>query len=115
VVITEYDLPRQTIAPHDVRTDVDGFVWYSNFVENELGRLDPKSLEYTEVSIPAGVAADDGRVPAEDPLDGRSRPGSQLGHLGFTQVIASSRLFRQPKVLKSPFKHGKCAHLLGRL
>jgi len=30
VVITEYDLPRKTIAPHDVRTDADGMVWYSN-------------------------------------------------------------------------------------
>ena len=36
-VITEYDLPRKTIAPHDVRTDADGMVWYSNFVENFLG------------------------------------------------------------------------------
>ena len=42
VVITEYDLPRKTIAPHDVRTDAQGHVWYSNFVENFLGELDPK-------------------------------------------------------------------------
>ncbi len=38
VVITEYDMPRTTIAPHDVRTDRDGYVWYSDFVENYLGR-----------------------------------------------------------------------------
>src|ERR1700722_16683984 len=36
VVITEYDMPRTTIAPHDVRTDALGHVWYSNFVENFL-------------------------------------------------------------------------------
>ena len=41
VVITEYDMPRKTIAPHDVRTDRDGHVWYSDFVENFLGELDP--------------------------------------------------------------------------
>jgi virginiamycin B lyase len=53
VVITEYDLPRQTIAPHDVRTDADGFIWYSNFVENELGRLDPRTGAHKEFAYPA--------------------------------------------------------------
>ena len=53
VVITEYDLPRGTIAPHDVRTDADGFVWYSNFVENFLGKLDPRTGAHTEFAYPA--------------------------------------------------------------
>jgi virginiamycin B lyase len=52
VVITEYDLPRRTIAPHDVRTDARGFVWYSNFVENFLGRLDPRTDEHMEYAYP---------------------------------------------------------------
>ena len=52
VVITEYDLPRKAIAPHDVRTDRDGHVWYSDFVENFLGELDPKSGALTEYPIP---------------------------------------------------------------
>jgi virginiamycin B lyase len=52
VVITEYDLPRQTIAPHDVRTDRNGNVWYSDFVENFLGELDPKTGALTEYPIP---------------------------------------------------------------
>jgi streptogramin lyase len=52
VVITEYDLPRQTIAPHDVRTDAQGHVWYSNFVENFLGELDPKTGAHREYAIP---------------------------------------------------------------
>jgi virginiamycin B lyase len=52
VVITEYDLPRETIAPHDVRTDVDGNVWYSNFVENFLGELDPKTGTNRDYPIP---------------------------------------------------------------
>ncbi len=51
-VITEYDLPRKTIAPHDVRTDAEGLVWYSNFVENFLGRLDPKSGAHVEFAYP---------------------------------------------------------------
>jgi streptogramin lyase len=52
VVITEYDLPRQTIAPHDVRTDAAGHVWYSNFVENFLGELDPKTGANRDYPIP---------------------------------------------------------------
>jgi virginiamycin B lyase len=52
VVITEYALPRKTIAPHDVRTDAQGNVWYSNFVENFLGELDPKTGEQKEYAIP---------------------------------------------------------------
>jgi len=52
MVVTEYDLPRKTIAPHDVRTDPNGFIWYSNFVENELGRLDPKTGAHKEFAYP---------------------------------------------------------------
>jgi virginiamycin B lyase len=52
VVITEYDMPRKTIAPHDVRLDANGMVWYSNFVENFLGRLDPNTGEHREFAYP---------------------------------------------------------------
>jgi virginiamycin B lyase len=52
VVITEYDLPRKTIAPHDVRTDEHGNVWYSNFVENFLGELDLRTGAHQEYPIP---------------------------------------------------------------
>lgn len=52
VVITEYDLPRKTIAPHDVRTDAAGNVWYSDFVENVLGELDPRTGAVAEYPIP---------------------------------------------------------------
>jgi streptogramin lyase len=52
VVITEYELPRATIAPHDVRTDAAGHVWYSNFVENDLGELDPKTGANRDYPIP---------------------------------------------------------------
>jgi len=52
VIITEYALPRPTIAPHDVRPDADGIVWYSNFVEPFIGRLDPKSGAHEEFRYP---------------------------------------------------------------
>jgi streptogramin lyase len=52
VVITEYALPRSTIAPHDVRTDAQGNVWYSDFVGNELGELDPRTGANRDYPIP---------------------------------------------------------------
>jgi virginiamycin B lyase len=51
VVITEYDLPRETIQPHDVVVDADGIAWYSSFGEQNLGRLDPRTGKVTEYPI----------------------------------------------------------------
>jgi hypothetical protein len=33
VIVTEYDMPRPTLAPHALQPDAAGFIWYSNFVE----------------------------------------------------------------------------------
>jgi len=52
VIITEYDLPRKTIEPHDVIVDAEGIVWFSNFGEQFLGRLDPKTATVTEYPVP---------------------------------------------------------------
>ncbi len=51
VIYTEYDLPRETISPHDVIVDDGGMVWYSSFGEQNLGRLDPKTGKVTEFPI----------------------------------------------------------------
>jgi len=48
VVITEYDLPRKTMQPHDVIVDAAGTVWFSDFGENSLSKLDPKTAKVTE-------------------------------------------------------------------
>jgi streptogramin lyase len=48
VIITEWDLPRTTIEPHDVIVDKDGVAWYSNFGEQSFGKLDPKTGKHTE-------------------------------------------------------------------
>ena len=48
VIYTEYDLPRQEMAPHDVIVDRDGIVWFSGFGEQSLGRLDPRTGKITE-------------------------------------------------------------------
>jgi streptogramin lyase len=52
VVVTEYDLPRKTIEPHDVILDRDGMVWYSDFGAMSLGRMDPRTGKVTEYPIP---------------------------------------------------------------
>jgi streptogramin lyase len=52
VIVTEYDLPRATIEPHDVILDRDGMVWYSNFGEQKFGKLDPKTGKVTEFAVP---------------------------------------------------------------
>ncbi|MBV8032948.1 MAG: SMP-30/gluconolactonase/LRE family protein [Betaproteobacteria bacterium] len=51
VVYTEYDLPRETISPHDVLVDREGIVWFSSFGEQNLGRLDPKTGAVKEYPI----------------------------------------------------------------
>jgi virginiamycin B lyase len=52
VIYTEYDLPRETIEPHDVIVDKEGIAWYSSFGEQNLGRLDPKTGKVTEYPVP---------------------------------------------------------------
>jgi len=52
VIITEYDLPRPAIEPHDVVVDAEGIAWYSNFGEQTLGKLDPKTGKVMEYPVP---------------------------------------------------------------
>ncbi len=51
VLYTEYELPRETISPHDVIVDSAGMAWYSSFGEQNLGRLDPRTGEVREFPI----------------------------------------------------------------
>ena len=51
-IVTEYDLPRKMIQPHDVVLDEQGIVWFSHFGEQFLGRFDPKTGKYSEFPIP---------------------------------------------------------------
>jgi streptogramin lyase len=51
-VITEYDLPRRLIQPHDVILDAEGVAWFTHFGEQFLGRFDPKTLKVSEYPLP---------------------------------------------------------------
>jgi virginiamycin B lyase len=52
VIVTEYDLPRRRIQPHDVIVDDQGIIWFSHFAEQFLGKFDPKTGKYSEFPIP---------------------------------------------------------------
>jgi virginiamycin B lyase len=52
VIITEYDLPNRLIQPHDVMLDHDGTVWYSDFGQMFLGKMDPATGKVTQYPIP---------------------------------------------------------------
>jgi virginiamycin B lyase len=51
-IITEYDLPRPLAMPHDVVVDSTGVAWYSDFGEQFIGRVDPRTGKVTEFPIP---------------------------------------------------------------
>jgi streptogramin lyase len=52
VVITEWDLPRPTIQPHDVVVDSRGTVWYTDFGDQNIGKFDQKTGKLAEVKTP---------------------------------------------------------------
>jgi streptogramin lyase len=52
VVITEWDMPRPTIQPHDVVVDSKGTVWYTDFGDQNIGKFDPKSGKLVEIRTP---------------------------------------------------------------
>jgi streptogramin lyase len=52
VTYTEYDLPRRDAEPHDVVMDSEGMIWYIDFAEPVLGRLNPRTGETKEWTLP---------------------------------------------------------------
>ena len=61
--VVQYDISDTHVGaePHDVAVDPQGNGWVSQRY-GKLGRLDAKTLQFSEVSIPAGNAADDGQL-----------------------------------------------------
>ena len=63
VVITEYELPRELLAPHDVSGDSRGNIWYSVHRSPFQGMLDPKTGAIKEVRIPDADHETEGALP----------------------------------------------------
>ena len=98
VIITEYDLPRKEIQPHDVIVDPDGMVWYSHFGEQFLSKLDPEDRHGDGLPDPGAEAR---------PSQGHARPRSRRGrrHLG--------RLMYQTGMARFDRAHRALPHLSG--
>jgi virginiamycin B lyase len=96
VVVTEYDLPRKTIEPHDVILDSDGMVWYSNFGEQAIGRLDPKTGQVMEFSVPENKPGwPTGELGLQSDKDGDLWFGMmfQAGLAKFDRKLATFKIF----------------------
>jgi virginiamycin B lyase len=52
VIVTEYDLPRSDSQTHEAVSDAEGMVWYSDFTEAIVGRLNPRTGEVKEWKDP---------------------------------------------------------------
>jgi virginiamycin B lyase len=52
VVVTEYELPRVLLSPHDVSGDSHGNIWYSSHRTPYMGMLDPRTGIVTEHRVP---------------------------------------------------------------
>jgi streptogramin lyase len=57
-IITEYELPRELLALHDVHGDSKGRIWYTAHRSPWSGMLDPRTGNVTEYRIPATEAED---------------------------------------------------------
>ncbi len=52
VIVTEYELPRMLLAPHDVGGDSQGNIWYTPHRSPYVGKLDPRTGIVTEYRVP---------------------------------------------------------------
>ena len=55
VIYTTYDLPRVAAKPHDVQMGPDGWIYYNDFNDNVIGKLDPETGETVEWTLPDPV------------------------------------------------------------
>jgi virginiamycin B lyase len=52
----EFEIPNANTEPHEVTVDSDGNGWVTQRLGGKLGRLDPKTLTYTEFSPPPAAS-----------------------------------------------------------
>ncbi len=61
-IITVYDIPRQPNVIHDLDVDANGHVWYGHTGHDFLGKLDPKTVTFSEYAAPNYSATQGGVV-----------------------------------------------------
>src|SRR5262249_40301144 len=53
-IAVDYAIPNLDAALHDVAVDRQGIAWVNQLNEYKLGRFDPKTYEFTEITPPPG-------------------------------------------------------------
>ena len=102
VIITEYDLPRPTIMPHDVIVDEHGTAWFSNFGGQTFGKLDPETGKVTEWDVPKPKPSfPDAMLDVEEASDGTMWLGMmfQSGLARFDPKTEKFRIYSAPDML----------------
>ena len=68
IVYVEYDMPGPSRMPFSAAPDKNGYLWIPNFgLANKISRLDPKTGEMQDFSVPSGgTAAVHSAVPGPD-------------------------------------------------
>jgi virginiamycin B lyase len=96
VIVTEYDLARKEALPHDVIVDADGHAWYSDFGNQYVGELDPKTGKVTDYALPL--------LRPEQPkgsLDMEFDPSGDNIWIGMSYQAGTSVINRKTKEIKT--------------
>jgi virginiamycin B lyase len=62
VTIREWDVPTKGAHPHDPAVGADGALWFTEQLQNKLGRVDPKTGVFKEYSLKIGDSGPHGLV-----------------------------------------------------
>src|SRR5215467_12185759 len=104
VIITSYDLPRKSMQPHDSVMGPDGYVWITDFGENSLSKLDPKTGEVKEYTYPQTRPGgySNGNLDLEFDKDGNIWVGmmNQTGAAKFDRKTEKFQFFTLPAELQ---------------
>lgn len=110
-IVTVFPIPRQPSVIHDLDVDSKGRVWYGNTGWDFLGRLDPKSGEFSEWSapnfLPEGSADLPRIVGVQDvQVDYADNVWVGIGgnkHARFVPATERWQIFDLPVIWKNPF------------
>jgi virginiamycin B lyase len=102
----QYDIVDRSFGsePHDVAVDPKGNGWVSQRA-GKLGKLDPKTLEYSEVSLPPGPAAPDGQLLGNLQIDAKGNlwvpDGSNFRWLQYDTTTGKFTSYDWPKDVRA--------------
>jgi len=102
----QYDISDSSIGsePHDVAVDPQGNGWVSQR-SGKLGKLNSRTLEYSEVSLPDGAAAPDGQLLGNLQIDAKGQlwvpDGSNFRWLEYDTISGKFTSYDWPKDVRA--------------